>query len=347
MPLYEVLTHFTKRKSLCLLAGVLFYWGHSAAQKKTMPAEKRIREVMQQAYNQFKSSSGGANASYIPFLANVDPELYGIAVCTAGGKVLELGDSRYEFGIESISKVFVLALAMQQRGAKAVEDSIGVNATGMPFNSVMAVEQDPQRAVNPLVNAGAMATNSFIRAPNSAAKWAMIDDMMAKFASRRLSVIQQLYASETATNLHNRAIAWLLYSYGRFYDDVSEAVDLYTRACSYGASTRDLAVMAGTLANNGVNPVTREKVIDAALCPRILATMLTEGLYDNTGAWIYHTGLPAKSGVGGGIIAVAPGKMAIAVFAPPLDKSGNSVKAQKTLQYMIDELKLNLLAPPN
>lgn len=344
MPLHGVLKPIIG-KSLFLLAGMLLYWSQSYAQKNALPTEKRIREVMQQAYNQFKNSSGGANASYIPYLANVDPELYGIAICTTDGKVLELGDTKFEFGIESISKVFVLALAMQQRGAKAVEDSIGVNATGMPFNSVMAVELDPQRAVNPLVNAGAMATHSFIRAPTSAAKWTMIDDIMAKFASRRLSVIQQLYASETATNLHNRAIAWLLNSYGRFYDDVSESVDLYTRACSYGSTTRDLAIMAGTLANNGVNPVSREKVIDAVLCPRILATMITEGLYDNTGSWIYHTGLPAKSGVGGGIIAVAPGKMAIAVFAPPLDKSGNSVKAQKTLQYIIDELKLNLLMP--
>ncbi|WP_211327087.1 glutaminase A [Chitinophaga flava] len=329
---------------LFFLMGISLLWPHCTyAQKNELLTEKHIREVMQQAYDRFKNTSGGANASYIPYLADIDPKLYGIAVCTADGKVLELGDTKFEFGIESISKVFVLALAMQQRGPQAIEDSIGVNATGMPFNSVLAVELDPQRAVNPLVNAGAMATNSFVKASGSAAKWSMIDDLTTRFAARRLSVIQQLYASETATNLHNRAIAWLLYSYGRFYGDISEAVDLYTRACSYGSSTRDLAIMAGTLANNGINPVTKEKVIEAGLCPRILATMMTEGLYDNTGSWVYHTGLPAKSGVGGGIIAVAPGKLAIAVFSPPLDKSGNSVKAQKTLEFMIDELKLNLL----
>jgi len=188
-----------------------------------------------------------------------------------------------------------------------------------------------------------MATNSFVRAPSSAAKWTKIDDIFAKFAGRRLPVIDKLYASETATNQHNRAIAWLLYSYGRFYDNVDESVDLYTKACSYGTNARDLAVMAGTLANSGINPVTKERVIKAEHCPKILATMITEGLYDSTGDWVYHTGVPGKSGVGGGIIAVVPGKLAIAVFAPPLDKAGNSVKGQLAAKYIIDKLGLNLL----
>ncbi|NSL88713.1 glutaminase A [Chitinophaga sp. Mgbs1] len=313
------------------------------AQKDKQLSEKRIREVMHAAYEKYRNTTGGANASYIPYLADIDPKLYGIAICTADGQVYEVGDTKFEFGIESISKVFVLALAMRDRGAKAIEDSIGVNATGMPFNSVMAVELNPRRAVNPLVNAGAMATNSFIPAASSAEKWTKIDDIIAKFAGRRLSVIEQLYASETATNQHNRAIAWLLYSYGRFYGDISESVDLYTRACSYGSHTRDLAIMAGTLANNGVNPVTKEAVIDEALCPKILATMMTEGFYDSTGGWVYHTGLPGKSGVGGGIIAIVPGKLAIAAFSPPLDHAGNSVKALKTLEYIVEELRLNLL----
>ncbi|WP_143304741.1 glutaminase A [Chitinophaga vietnamensis] len=306
-------------------------------------SEKRIREVMKEAYNKYKAPQGGANANYIPYLADVNSNLYGIAVCLPNGKVLELGDTKYEFGIESISKVFVLALAMQERGQKAIEDSIGVNATGMPFNSVLAIELEPARAVNPLVNAGAMATNSFVPAASGAEKWTKIDNIFAKFAGRRLPVIEKLYASETATNQHNRAIAWLLYSYGRFYDNVDVSVDLYTKACSYGTTARDLAVMAGTLANRGVNPLTREKVINSEYCPKILATMLTEGLYDETGDWIYHTGIPGKSGVGGGVIAVSPGKMAIAVFSPPLDKSGNSIKAMYTIKYMVDKLGLNLL----
>ncbi|HVI44456.1 MAG TPA: glutaminase A [Chitinophaga sp.] len=328
--------------ALLVIICLLLAGGGAYGQKGTL-SEKNIRLVMQAAYNEFKGTSGGANADYIPYLASVNPNLYGIVVCTADGKVLEVGDTKFEFGIESISKVFVLALAMQERGAQAIQDSIGVNATGMPFNSVMAVELEPQRAVNPLVNAGAMATNSFVPGSSSAEKWTKIDNIFAKFAGRRLPVIQPLYASETATNQHNRAIAWLLYSYGRFYDNVDDAVDRYTKACSYGTTTRDLAVMAGTLANGGMNPVTREKVINAALCPKVLATMMMEGLYDNTGSWLYHTGIPGKSGVGGGIIAVAPGKLAIAVFSPPLDKAGNSVKAQKTLEYMINRLKLNLL----
>ncbi|RAJ75030.1 L-glutaminase [Chitinophaga dinghuensis] len=328
----------------CALICTLLFVNSTLAQKSKSPVtEAAIRSAVNEAYEKYKSAPGGANASYIPFLADVDPKLYGIAVCTADGKVYEVGDTKYEFGIESISKVFVLALAMEDRGPEAIQDSIGVNATGMPFNSVLAVELEPARAVNPLVNAGAMATNSFVKAPNSAAKWTRIDDIFAKFAGRRLPVIDKLYASETATNQHNRAIAWLLYSYGRFYDNVDESVDLYTKACSYGTNTRDLAVMAGTLANNGINPVTKERVIKADHCPKILATMITEGLYDSTGDWVYHTGVPGKSGVGGGIIAVIPGKLAIAVFAPPLDKAGNSVKGQLAAKYIVDKLGLNLL----
>lgn len=328
----------------CAWICLLLHTGSLMAQKgKPGLTEANILAAMNEAYEKFKNAPGGANANYIPFLADVDPNLYGIAVCTADGKIYEVGDTKYEFGIESISKVFVLALAMQDNGQQAIEDSIGVNATGMPFNSVLAVELEPARAVNPLVNAGAMATNSFVKAPDKAAKWAKIDAIFAKFAGRRLPVIEKLYQSETATNQHNRAIAWLLYSYGRFYDDVDMSVDLYTKACSYGTSAKDLAVMAGTLANNGVNPVTKEKVIHPDFCPKILANMITEGLYDATGDWVYHTGLPGKSGVGGGLIAVVPGKLAIAVFAPPLDKAGNSVKGQLTVKYMVDKLGLNLL----
>ncbi|MFB6455325.1 glutaminase A [Chitinophaga sp. Hz27] len=326
------------------LAVLLLITSSVMAQKsKESLTEANIRAVMNEAYEKFKNAPGGANASYIPFLADVDPKLYGIAVCTADGKLYEVGDTKYEFGIESISKVFVLALAMQDHGSKAIEDSIGVNATGMPFNSVLAVELEPARAVNPLVNAGAMATNSFVKAPNSAAKWQKIDDIFAKFAGRRLQVIDKLYQSESATNQHNKAIAWLLYSYGRFYDNVDESVDLYTKGCSYGSSAKDLAVMAGTLANAGRNPITKEEVINPDFCPKILANMITEGLYDSTGDWVYATGLPGKSGVGGGIIAVVPGKLAIAVFAPPLDKAGNSVKGQLAVKYMVEKLGLNLL----
>lgn len=330
-------------KQLILSAACLLTLFTAAIAQSDKLSESNIKAAMQGAMDQFKSVKDGANANYIPFLAEVDPNLYGIAIVTANGKVYEMGDTKYEFGIESISKVFVLALALQDRGQKVIEDSIGVNATGMPFNSVLAVELEPQRAVNPLVNAGAMATNSIIRAADANAKWTMIDNFFTRLAGRKLQVIEKLYVSETATNQHNKAIAMLLASYGRFYDDVMMSVDLYTRQCSYGTSARDLAIMAGTLANSGKQPVSGEQVIDPKFVPKILANMITEGLYDNTGSWVYHTGLPGKSGVGGGIIAVVPGKLAICVFSPPLDKAGNSVKGQKAMEYIVDRLGLNLL----
>ncbi|RAJ10966.1 L-glutaminase [Chitinophaga skermanii] len=307
-----------------------------------VPRESEIKAAMQEAYDQFKSNTGGANANYIPYLDHVNKNLYGIVVATVDGKVYELGDTKYEFGIESCSKIFVLALAMQERGLKQIEDSIGVDATGMPFNSVIAIELEPQRTVNPLVNAGAMATNSFVQAPNKQAKWEKIDAWFTRFAGRKLPVIEELYKSESETNQHNQGIALLLQSYGRMYDDPLMTCDLYTRQCSYGVSARDLAIMGATFANGGKQPVTKDQIIDTKYVPRILAIMATSGLYDGSGDWLYRVGLPAKSGVGGGIVTVVPGKMAICVFAPPLDKAGNSVKAQLAIQHMVKKMGLNL-----
>ena len=306
------------------------------------PAEAAIKVALQEAYDQFRDTSRGANASYIPYLANVNSRLFGIAIATADGKVYELGDTEFEFGIESISKAFVLAMAMQERGATVIEDSVGVNATGLPFNSVLAIELEPQRAVSPLVNAGAIATNSLIKGTSAADQWNKIDHWFDRLAGRDIKLIDELYRSEAATNQHNQAIAMLLASYGRMYSDPRQATDSYTKQCSMGTSARDLAVMAGVLANNGVQPVTKEKIIEARYIPRILACMAMEGLYERSGDWIYRTGVPGKSGVGGGVIAVVPGVLAICAFAPPLDPSGNSVKAQKAIRYIVEKLELNL-----
>ncbi|POY35883.1 glutaminase [Solitalea longa] len=304
-----------------------------------------IQKVMNEAYEKFKNDSRGKNADYIPYLAKVDSNLYGIAIVTPDGKVYELGDSKFEFGIESISKVFVLCLALESNTPEEIAQKVGVNATGFPFNSVTSIELQGKRAVNPLVNAGAMATNSLVKVQNGNSKWKTINDYFNRLAAREIKVIDELYHSEAETNQHNQAIAILLQSYNTIYDDPIMTCDLYTRQCSFGTSAKDLAIMAATLANNGVNPVTKDKIINPQNVTKTLAVMTTSGLYEDSGQWLYDIGLPAKSGVGGGIIAVAPGKMGICVFSPRVDQAGNSVKAIETIKYIAEKLQLNIFNP--
>jgi glutaminase len=249
------------------------------------------------------------------------------------------------FSIQSISKVFSLALAMEELGPDKVFEKIGSEPTGRPFNSVEAVVDMPTHTGNPLVNAGAIATVSLISAPSADAKWNKILAFYSKAAGEKLSLLNDVYKSEAATNTGNKALAALLLKYERIYADTLESVDVYTKQCSVGVTAKELAVMGATLANNGANPLTGEQVIKRENVPEILSAMTMAGLYDGSGGWAWHVGLPAKSGVGGGIIAVVPGKGAIAVFAPPLDKAGNSVKAQLAIAYVADKLGINLYSP--
>jgi glutaminase len=275
--------------------GTLF----SFTSKHRVCSPEQINKAIKEAHSKFKDVKEGKNADYIPYLEKVDPNLYGIVIVTKDGKVYQTGEVKYEFGIESISKVFTLALALQEKGDQVVMDSIGVNATGLPFNSVTAIEIQGQQPQNPLVNAGAIATVSLLGPKNnSKEKWNKIQSYFNKFAGREIKVIENLYQSEAATDQHNEAIAILLQSYNRMYDNPDIALDLYTKQCSFGTNTKDLAVMAATLANNGVNPLTKEKLLDAKYVPQILAVMSTAGLYENTGQWMYKVGLPSKSGVG-------------------------------------------------
>jgi glutaminase len=271
--------------------------------------------------------------------------LFGIAVVTTDNRSYTLGDIDYAFSIQSISKVFTLALAMQELGAKNVFERVGSEPTGRPFNSVSAVVDMPTHTGNPFVNAGAIATTSLISGENEDAKWSKILAFYAKAAGEPLKLIDEVYKSEAATNQGNRALAALLLKYDRIYADPLESVDIYTKQCSVGVNVKQLAQMGATLANKGVNPVTGKRVMKEEDIPHILATMTMAGLYDGSGGWAWLVGLPAKSGVGGGILAIVPGKGAIAVFAPPLDEAGNSVKAQKVIAYVADKLDLNLFSP--
>jgi glutaminase len=308
------------------------------------PRAELVKATVNEAYEQFKNETSGKNADYIPALAKVDSKLFGVALVSTDNQSYTLGDVTVPFSIQSISKVYSLALAMEEVGAEQAFAKIGSEATGRPFNSVSAVVDMPTHTGNPLVNAGAIATVSLIsgKAPD---KWTKILNFYSKAAGERLRLLQDIYESEAATNQGNRALAYLLLKYDRIYADPLESVDVYTKQCSVGVNARQLAVMGATLANNGINPVTGERVIKAENVPHILSVMATAGLYDGSGSWSFHVGLPAKSGVGGGIVAVVPGKGAIAVFAPPLDEAGNSVKAQKVISYVAQKLDYNLFSP--
>ncbi|KAA0969063.1 glutaminase A [Aureimonas fodinaquatilis] len=288
------------------------------------------------------AASGGMNADYIPYLASIDPNLMSVAIVTAGGEVHKAGDHDYGFAIESISKVFTLALVMDAIGPDEVRDKIGDSPTGLPFNSVMALELNNDKPLSPLVNAGAIATVSLVPGESADDCFGKILACQSAFAGRPLTMSDEINTSEQSTNFHNRAIAWLLFSAGTCYSDPMRAVDVYTRQCSTLVSTLDLATMGSTLAAGGVNPLSGKRVIKEAYVHHVLAEMMMEGLYTGSGDWAYTVGLPGKSGVGGGVLAIAPGKLAIAAFSPGLDPAGNSVRGQAAVKAAALSLGLNL-----
>jgi glutaminase len=302
------------------------------------------------AYTKFKGDTEGKNADYIPALAKVDSNLFGIVLITVDGKIYTAGDVSTEVSIQSISKVFTMAQVIQEQGPESIEKRIGVDATGARFNSIIAVEAvktvvgTGAPEMNPLVNPGAISATSMVTGTTADQVWKKIIGTYNDYAGRSLSVLQDVYKSESDTNQRNQAIGALMLAYGYIKNNWQQAVDLYTRQCSVGVNAKDLATMAATLANGGKNPVTGKQVIDEANVPEVLAVMATAGLYDDSGKWLYHTGLPAKSGVGGGIIAVSPGKFGIAVVSPPLDAAGNSVRAQRAIIAISNDLGGNPFA---
>lgn len=279
---------------------------------------------MTKAYEDCKSITGGQNANYIPFLANIDPNLFGISLVLPDGTVFNAGDTDYRFGVESVSKVFTAILVMRQVGAEAVLRKIGADATGLPFNSIFAILLEKDHPSTPLVNAGAISACSMVEpVGDSWGKWEAIINNFTDLCGSESQVLDELYRSESETNFNNRSIAWLLKNYNRIYDDVTMSLDLYTRQCSIGVTASQLATCAATFANGGFNPVTGKQVFDKSLAPKITTLISSVGFYQTTGDWLYTSGIPAKSGVGGGVLGVLPGVFGIAAFAPPLDTAGN------------------------
>jgi glutaminase len=335
----------TSRMGMLLTGLVIFAPSITAFAQgaKTNPsmAAPQYQAAIDKAYEKYKNHKEGKNADYIKELANVDPNIYGIAIITVDGQAFTKGDLNSRVSIQSISKVFTLAKVIEELGAKAVMDKIGVDATGLRFNSIVAIELQKGKEINPLVNPGAIAAVSLIAGADSAAKWKNILQTHSDFAGAQLFVNQPVYISEAGDNLRNQAIAHLLLAYGRMYFDPVQSTDVYTKQCAINVNAKDLAVMAATLANGGINPITKKKVVSPETCAFTMSVMATAGLYDDSGQWLYAVGLPGKSGVGGGIIAVCPGRFGIAVISPPLNAVGNSVKAQMSIYEIVKELKMN------
>lgn len=305
--------------------------------------KSQIHDAVSKAYEDCKSITGGQNANYIPFLANIDPNLFGISLVLPDGTVFNAGDTDYRFGVESVSKVFTAILVMRQVGAEAVLRKIGADATGLPFNSIFAILLEKDHPSTPLVNAGAISACSMVEpVGDSWGKWEAIINNFTDLCGSESQVLDELYRSESETNFNNRSIAWLLKNYNRIYDDVSMSLDLYTRQCSVGVTATQLATCAATIANGGFNPVTGKQVFDKFLAPKITTLISSVGFYQTTGDWLYTSGIPAKSGVGGGVLGVLPGVFGIAAFAPPLDTAGNSVKAQAAVKSVMSQLGLGV-----
>jgi len=309
-----------------------------------LPPAGRVQALVEEAHRRFAGEAPGEVSRVYPALERVDPALWGLCVMGVDGQGFSAGDTGHAFTIMSVSKPFVFALVCAAIGPQAVREKVGVNATGYAFNSVAGVERSPDGRTNPMVNAGAIATTSLVPGADAAAKWRFLHEGLSRFAGRRLPMNEEVLASARETNHRNRALASFLRSVGAIYADPMEAVDLYTMQCALDVTARDLAVMGATLADGGVNPVTGERVVSPADCHHALAVMTIAGMYETSGDWLFDVGLPGKSGIGGGIVTVAPGKGALGSFAPPLDAAGNSVRGQAAARFLSAALGMDILA---
>jgi glutaminase len=309
-----------------------------------LPSGEAVKRLVMEAHERFRSFDQGQVSQVYPALARVPGDLFGICVVGTDGSVFQVGDAEHAFTVMSVSKPFVFALVCNLIGATGARERLGVNATGHAFNSLAGIERNADGRTNPMVNAGAIATTSLAPGGNTDAKWRFIHEGLSRFAGRELALNEEVYASASETNFRNRSIAWMLESVGRIYCDPAEAVDLYTRQCSLNVSAKDLAVMGATLADGGFNPVTREQVVHPDVCHYALAVMLTAGLYETSGDWLYEIGLPGKSGIGGGIVTVSPGKGGLGTYSPRLDAAGNSVRGNLVARFLTRRLGLDLLA---
>jgi glutaminase len=301
-----------------------------------------VEEYLRQVFVDLSADTSGKVAEYIPELAVVDPDSFAICLATIDGHVYEVGDSRKGFAIQSISKPFSYALALADRGLEGVAQKVDVEPSGEPFNEI-SLDPVTERPRNPMINAGAITCASLIAGYSPSERFERVRSWYSRFAGRELQLNERMFASEDRTGHRNRAIGHMLRSFGILDEDPDSALAVYFRQCSIEVNCRDLSLMAATLADAGVNPVTGDRVLDSTLVERVLSVMTTCGMYDAAGSWVATVGLPAKSGVGGGIIAVLPGQLGLAVFSPRLDTVGNSVRGVRACRRLSRDLELHFL----
>lgn len=309
-----------------------------------LPDAEQVDRLVTAAHADVAHVTGGVVSQVYPALARMPVDLCGVCVVGVTGRTSQAGDADHPFALMSVAKPFTLALMIEEHGFTRVRDLVGMNATGRPFDSIASVDLSSDGRTNPMVNSGAIATASLAPGASVDERWDVLRAGLSRFADRPLDLDADVHESASATNLRNRAIAATLHSRGRLAGDPADAVELYTRQSCVRVSARDLAVMGATLAAGGVNPVTQERVVSSSTCRLVLAVMTTAGLYETSGDWLCDVGLPGKSGIGGGILTVAPGKGGLGAFAPPLDPAGNSVKGQLMAQTLSRTLGLDLLA---
>jgi glutaminase len=305
----------------------------------------RLQAVLDGAYDAAAGQHGGENAQYIPALAAADPDRFGLVIMTTDGTVVSRGDTEVPFAIMSVAKPFTLALLMQQRGADSVLEKIGVEPTGLPFNALEGIDRSRHQPLNPMVNAGAITAVSLLEVDSPEQRWPLLLDYYSRFAGEQLTLMGDVYRSVSTSNYRNRALVNLLQDNNWLGADPTRTLDVYNRQSCVAVTARQLAAMGATLANGGVNPRTGEPVLAQEHVDKLLSVMLLSGFYDESGRWAFAAGLPAKSGVGGGIVAVAPGRMAIVGYSPRLSTAGNSVRAMAAIRHIARELELSVFRP--
>lgn len=301
-----------------------------------------LENFLAELYDKYKPLKEGRLANYIPELAKANPDWFGICVVTVDGQTYSVGDYEQLFTIQSISKAFVYGLALEEHGRDYVLKRVGVEPTGDAFNSLIQLEESSKRPFNPMVNAGAIATTSLIKGANPSERLNRLLDMFGRYVGHDLFIDMPVFLSERTTGHRNRAMAYLMLNFGMIDEKIDEALDLYFQQCSIMVNCQDLAIMAATLANCGINPLTQKRAVEARYIRDILTVMYTCGMYNFAGEWAYKVGLPAKSGVSGGLVVVVPQKMGIAVFSPPLDSHGSSVRGMKVCEELSEKFGLHL-----
>jgi len=306
-----------------------------------------VQALLEELYESYRGVSEGRVAHYIPELARSRPEAFAIVAITSDGRCFQVGDASQQFTMQSTSKPVVYGLALQDRGRDEVLRRVGVEPTGDAFNCIIKLDEASKRPYNPMINAGAIATSSLVEGQGATARWNRLVDTLSLYLGRRPYADMAVFLSERSTGHRNRAIAHLMLNFGMLESDVEEVLDFYFQQCSILVDARDLAMVAATLANGGVNPISGQRAVAADYTRDILSVMLTCGLYDYSGEWVYRVGIPAKSGVSGGLMAVVPGRLGIGIFSPPLDERGNSVRAIRVCQELSQRLGLHLFAAPD